>query len=351
MTAGGRTDPRFSVLLPTHNRPDVLALAIESALRQTDDRFELLVAGDGCTDQTADIVQSFRDPRVRWFDSPKAPGIGYASRNAALRQANGWYVAYLSHDDFWFPDHLERLGRVLDETGAELVHSRLLGVDVGGELRPFAYNLEVPSHPLGLADGRMAMSITCVAHTRACFEKYGYWDESLLRGGDVELWHRIALKGGFRNLAFVTEPTALHFVADWRNTSHFRKRRRLSRRLVDGLSEAPAPVLQLDIREGETPQAAAWRELQGDPGGYVRALRHATVQYHDALLWSAHSTAGLMAFRAGARLGAALDRVWRRMLWVSSPEWSRWNRTVRERTRQVEEQVELDARAPGGRAG
>ena len=69
--------PRFTVLMPTHYRPDVIGFAIQSVLNQTETDFELFIVGDGAWPETSAVVHRFTDPRIRWFDLPKAPGYGY----------------------------------------------------------------------------------------------------------------------------------------------------------------------------------------------------------------------------------------------------------------------------------
>src|SRR3954454_21827310 len=128
---GTHAVPRFTVLLPTHNRADVIAYSIRSILAQTERDFELFVVGDGCTDGTAEVVAAFGDPRVHWFDLPKAPHSGYANRNIALRHANGEFIAYAQHDDLMFADHLARFREVM-ESAIAWAYSRPLWVTTDG---------------------------------------------------------------------------------------------------------------------------------------------------------------------------------------------------------------------------
>jgi hypothetical protein len=208
--------PRFSVLLPTRNRPDLLRLAMQSALAQREHALELLVVGDGCEPTTAAEVAKFGDSRVRWFDLPKAPGFGYANRNVALREARGDYIAFLADDDLLFPDHLTVLAAALEDSGAEWVYSRPLWVTGDGLVVPFAIDLSNPAELHTFLTVANHIPMSCVMFRRACLSAYGYWPEDVPRAADWRYWIRIIEGGGRSNLAYSPIPTALHFNADWK---------------------------------------------------------------------------------------------------------------------------------------
>lgn len=76
--------PVLSVLLPTHYRPEVFACAIAAVLQQSVTNFELQIVGDGCSESTEEVIRSFSDERILWYNRPKDPGFGYANRNNDL---------------------------------------------------------------------------------------------------------------------------------------------------------------------------------------------------------------------------------------------------------------------------
>jgi glycosyltransferase involved in cell wall biosynthesis len=119
--------PRVTVIIATYNWSAVLAHSVASVLDQTFADFELLVVGDGCTDDSGDVVTALGDPRVHWHNLPENTGHQSAPNNEGIRMAEGDLIAYLGHDDLWLPNHLEVLVNAIDG-GAEIAHGMTLTV-------------------------------------------------------------------------------------------------------------------------------------------------------------------------------------------------------------------------------
>jgi glycosyltransferase involved in cell wall biosynthesis len=118
-----------SVVIATYNRSNVLRLAIESIRWQAHRNFEIIVVGDSCTDDTADVVAAFEDPAIRFFNLPQNFGEQSGPNNFGCRQARGEFIAFLNHDDLYFPHHLEEAVRLLQDAHLDLVFARRWSVD------------------------------------------------------------------------------------------------------------------------------------------------------------------------------------------------------------------------------
>ena len=96
-----------SIVTPVHNDGEYVKQTIESVLHQTHKNWELLIVDDCSTDNSVEIIRSFSDPRIRLFRNEANMGAAY-SRNLAMREAKGDYIAFLDGDDWWAPNKLER---------------------------------------------------------------------------------------------------------------------------------------------------------------------------------------------------------------------------------------------------
>ena len=97
--------PDISVVLPVHNRADVLPRAIDSVLAQEFTDFELIVVDDGSGDDSANIAESYDDPRIRLIRLGSNRG-GNVARNEGIRAAQSALIAFLDSDDRYLPNKL-----------------------------------------------------------------------------------------------------------------------------------------------------------------------------------------------------------------------------------------------------
>lgn len=121
------TPPRVTVVIATFNYAPILRTAISSVLDQSFRNWELRVVGDCCTDESETVVGAFADPRIHWANLPARTGFQSGPNNAAIAEARGELIAYLSHDDLWLPHHLASAVAAIDQ-GADLVYGLCLRV-------------------------------------------------------------------------------------------------------------------------------------------------------------------------------------------------------------------------------
>ena len=119
--------PEISVILPVFNSEDFVRKSIESVLAQTFEDFELIIVNDGSTDSSKDIIDSFKDDRIRLINqSNQGPG---AARNNALKMAQGRYVMYLDSDDWFTSDALEVAYGEITKFDADLTFFKMINFD------------------------------------------------------------------------------------------------------------------------------------------------------------------------------------------------------------------------------
>jgi len=97
---------KVSVIIPTHNRPDLLPKAIKSVLNQSYQDFEVIVVDDGLEIRAESIVKKVNDSRIVYIQHETERG-GAAARNTGIKAAQGEFIAFLDDDDEWLPKKLE----------------------------------------------------------------------------------------------------------------------------------------------------------------------------------------------------------------------------------------------------
>lgn len=198
-------NPLVSIVLPTYNCEEYLGQAIDSILAQTYTNWELIIVDDASTDGTAQLLQTYNDPRIRITRNIRNEQT-YFSCNIGISLCRGNYIASQDSDDLWLPDKLEKqvawlemhpdctacftIADIIDENGKNINKGRPeLYKQYSPENRP----RECWLHDLLLHDN-------CLCHTSVVFRRRvitdtGTYNIALLQLSDYELWLRILLCG------------------------------------------------------------------------------------------------------------------------------------------------------------
>lgn len=103
-----------SIIMPSYNSEKFIFNSINSVIRQSYENWELIIVDDCSTDKTVEIIGDFNDVRIRCLRNGQNSGAA-VSRNYALREAKGKWIAFLDSDDLWHPEKLERQIRFMKE--------------------------------------------------------------------------------------------------------------------------------------------------------------------------------------------------------------------------------------------
>ncbi|HET8741433.1 MAG TPA: glycosyltransferase [Gaiella sp.] len=246
-------DPAVSVLVAVHNGAPYLRPALESVLRQTVSDLELVVVDDGSTDETAAVLESVEDRRLRVVRSERRRGLAGAL-NLGLDEVRGRRVARMDADDVAFPYWLARvLARLDGPPPVVLVGAGVLEMHDAGCFGA----VHVPEAGPAVTRWHSLFSSSPFFHNTVVFERDHFdrnglrYDESFVESEDYELWTRV-LAGAEADV--VEAPlVAYRLHAGQASKRRAELQRELGRRVALGQIAAAAPSLSEAARE------LAWR--------------------------------------------------------------------------------------------
>ncbi len=184
--------PLVSVVTATYNWSEVLRWAIRSVRRQSYPRWELIVVGDACSDDSAEVVAAFGDERIRWHNRERNAGSQSLPNNDGIAMARGELIAYLGHDDLWTPDHLSRLVTAQRRVDADLAFAL---TEVIGP--PGSGMRNIVGQYAGNTYGGGHLPPSALLHKRELAERLGGWRDyrEIEMPPDADFLHRACVAG------------------------------------------------------------------------------------------------------------------------------------------------------------
>lgn len=182
-------NPVVSVIIPTCNRGWILKEAIDSVLSQDFKDFELIVVDDGSTDNTKEILASYRG-RIKTI-MQENKGVS-AARNKGIVSSSGSYIAFLDSDDKWLPGKLEtQLEFFKNNPDALICQTEEMWVRNGRRVNPGKRHKKVSGFFFEKSLELCMVSPSAVMMKRELFNTSGLFDETLPACEDYDMWLRI----------------------------------------------------------------------------------------------------------------------------------------------------------------
>lgn len=234
----------IAVVIPTYNRAPLLARAIDSVLSQTFAPREVIVVDDGSTDNTREVCDAYRG-RVTF--APQQNAGASAARNRGVALTRSPWIAFLDSDDYWKPQHLERLAAAIAATGGRAsVYFDDMAMEAGPETLWEGLDFH-PARPWHLVEDatawalmkRQPMMLQTSAISREAFERVGGLDVRFRLIHDSHLFCALGVRGA----ACAVDGVGCVQTSD------------------DGTAVRLTTAIPLDSRGKESEDAIMWLEL------------------------------------------------------------------------------------------
>lgn len=209
-------NPKVSIIIPVYNGSNYLREAIDSALAQTYKNIEIIVVNDGSNDggKTEEIAKSYGD-KIRYFY--KENGGVATALNLGIRKAEGKYISWLSHDDLYLLNKVERQIHYLSKSRNRnlILYSDFEALDLRNNSTHICRIEHV--EPDNYLYDILLLLFRSVIHgcttliPMSCFDEVGVFNEKLGTTQDYELWFKMVKKGyEFRHMPEVLIKTRWH---------------------------------------------------------------------------------------------------------------------------------------------
>ena len=194
--------PVVSVIMATYNHADFVAQAIDSVLNQRGIEFEFLIADDGSTDGTREVVASINDERIRFFPNKVNRGACIVT-NELIQRASGEFIALINSDDYWVGDdklatqlHIMRQNPTVGACFGRAKFVDKDGRDIEKSSLPFGAVFDQENRSQGQWLRRFFEHGNCICHPtmlirKSCYEELGMYNNRLRQLPDLDMWIRL----------------------------------------------------------------------------------------------------------------------------------------------------------------
>lgn len=199
-----------SIILNCYNGSSFLKEALTSIKNQTYKNWEVIFWDNQSSDNSKDILKSFRNKKFRYFLSKKHTSL-YAARNLAIRKAKGKYISFLDCDDTWEKNKLERQLKLFEEKRVAVVYGNLFVKKNKITKKYYNYNLKRGYIYKDLVRNYNIGILTAIIKKKILIKEKKIFNDKYNIIGDFDLFLRLSKKYYFQ---VVQKPVATYRIHD-----------------------------------------------------------------------------------------------------------------------------------------